>query len=84
MRNIVVNKLKFLEDNQSIDDVEDKWKPFVRYDRKNWSLCEIYFCAVFILPIRLIIFFVILIFISILSCFFSFGSKKDRTHIEQG
>ena len=36
-------------------NLDEKYKPFERFDYNEWNKCEIYFCAVFLLPIRIAI-----------------------------
>lgn len=51
-RNLIFKTLKFTEVIPK--DLPEKYLPFVRYDRHNWRIWEIYFGAVTIFPIRLI------------------------------
>jgi len=52
MHNLIFKKLKFTE---KLDpNLEQRFKPFERFDREKWNIMEIYFCAVFLLPIRLL------------------------------
>lgn len=60
--NKFINKdLKFTE---TLDpNIDQLHKPFERYDRKNWCLPEIYLCAIFLFPLRIIVFFSAMIFL---------------------
>lgn len=53
MNNLIYYKLKVLQ--ESVENIQEEHKPFERLDRKNWKIWEIYFCAVFLLPIRMVL-----------------------------
>ena len=52
MRNLINNDLAYTK--LTLDDLPREYRPFTRYDRKLWKLKEIYFGAIFLLPIRFI------------------------------
>ena len=74
MHNLIFKKLKFTE---KIDpNLEQRFKPFVRFDREKWNIMEIYFCAVFLLPVRaLSIFGGMVILVGVLNLVV--GTKKN-------
>ena len=59
----LLNKCKKVHD-RDFSGIDDMYKPFVRYDYKNWSHLEIYLGAIFLLPMRLS-----MIFISLMICY---------------
>jgi uncharacterized MAPEG superfamily protein len=60
----IIASLKWAEN--PIPGVTELHKPFERQDRNNWNLFEIYFGAIFLVPIRLI--FIIITLLLCLSC----------------
>jgi lysophosphatidylcholine acyltransferase/lyso-PAF acetyltransferase len=60
LNTLLFKKLKFTETRDP--ELPENWKPFERYDRKNWRISEIYFGALFLLPIRLLIMVIALCF----------------------
>ena len=44
--------LSFLEKEEGVE-IEEKYKPFVRYDRKTMNIFAMYIGFIFLLPIRL-------------------------------
>lgn len=49
----LVAKLSYI-DEIDISKLPEIYLPFARMDKKNWNMMEIYFGAVFLLPIRLV------------------------------
>jgi hypothetical protein len=47
--------------NREYENLEKEYKPYARTDVKNWSILEIYFGALVLLPIRCIGLFTVLI-----------------------
>lgn len=41
-------------DNLDYNSLPELYRPFARYDKRNWNMLEIYFGAVVLLPLRLI------------------------------
>lgn len=76
MRNLIFKKLKFLE--HPIQNLPDSLKPFERVDRKNWKIYEIYFCAIFLLPIRLTLVVISGIILSLINTVSSMTSPKEN------
>jgi len=67
--------LKFLE--KPVPNLDEKYKPFQRVDRENWILFEIYFCAIFLLPIRLVFIVVSFVFLSSFNTLMMLFGDKD-------
>ena len=66
LHNVIYSKLKFLQ--QLDPDIAPEYKPFERYDRKNWIPFEIYFCGVVLLPIRFILAIFSLLILQSVNC----------------
>lgn len=66
-------------------ELPENCKPFARFDRKKWNHFEIYFCAIFLLPLRifLVIFFTICYTIVILICDKIWTSKTEQTPLQR-
>jgi len=52
--------------DRDFHELPESYEPFIRYDYKNWNHFEIYFGAVFLLPIR-----IALVIASLLCCYIS-------------
>lgn len=63
-RNLLI-RCKRLYD-RDFKELPESYEPFIRYDYKNWNHFEIYFGAVFLLPLR-----ITLVIASLLSCYIS-------------
>lgn len=63
-----VNKVVFktLKYTETLDpNLEERFKPFERFDRKQWNIKEMYFCAIFLLPIRVFMILASMIFLTL-------------------
>jgi hypothetical protein len=45
---------KLRRNDRDYSTLPEEYQPFIRYDYRNWSHLEIYFGAIFLLPIRLL------------------------------
>jgi hypothetical protein len=75
LNHILYVKLAYLKKRD--DYLDEKYKPFERYDFNDWNYFEIYFCAIFCLPLRIffIIIFTISYYLSVL--FITFGLAEE-------
>lgn len=75
----MLEDLRYLE--IEIPNLQKEHIPFHRHDRKNWRPIELYFCGVFLFPIRLIMFFSSFICLTILAKIMGFD-RIDSYDIE--
>lgn len=74
MHNLIFKKLKFTEFRDP--NIKENYKPFEVLHRDKWNIYEIYFCAIFILPIRL--FFIFITWLIIGSSTLLFGLNENN------
>ena len=74
-RKIIQNDLKFtLNDTKNLPS---EWRPFIRVDRRNWRMWEIYFGAVFFLPIRVLSFLSLMLVVFTMNEIMLIGVKEN-------
>lgn len=72
---MIRNDLKFME--KPVENLHERYKPFERIDRPFWNVCEIYFCGVFFLPIRVILIILSGVFLAFVNVFISWFSDAE-------
>ncbi|EAR88356.1 acyltransferase (macronuclear) [Tetrahymena thermophila SB210] len=80
----VINKVVFktLKFTEELDpNLEERFKPFERFERKLWNVKEMYFCGIFLLPIRVAIVVVVMIFLTLF--LFVLVGFKPNAHKEE-
>lgn len=79
MHKMIFKQFKYLEKRDP--NIEERFKPFERIDRDKWNIMEIYFCAVFLLPIRLLTIIGSMV-VLIASFNLIVGTKRTTHHVE--
>lgn len=67
------------------ESLPEKYQPFARFDRHQWNHLEIYFCAIFLLPIRLTLtmIFIIIYYLIIVLCGLIWPNYNKQTRIQR-
>lgn len=60
-----------------VKNLHEKYKPFERVDRKFWNACEIYFCGVFLLPLRVVFILLSGVFLAFVNTFMACFSNEE-------
>ena len=54
---LIYNKLLFLKKEEGVQ-IEEKYRPFIRHDFHTVNIPSMFFCCIFLVPTRLILFII--------------------------